>query len=189
MQYSFMAIPEDAVPRARCRAFQQALNTFASETNKVVSVWTAFEDKDLLFHPHPKSSTVEQLMEHKLLAHRRFFAKFLGTPEPPGVDILPATASVSAYWQRLRNLALPRLAFFPNQEQDWWLQEVGFFDVHRERIWIFWRRVLHTVHHRTQRAVYLCLLDRIMPTVYGPVADVSWTGADPTQTMEAAERR
>jgi uncharacterized damage-inducible protein DinB len=189
MQYPFTAITKDAVPHAQCRLFQHALNTYASETNKLISIWRVFGDQNLPFRPHPKSSTVEEIMKHELLSQRRFFAEFLGTPEPPGADVLPAAASVASYWQRLRDLALPRLAFLANQEQDWWLEEVAFFDVRRERIWIFWRRVLHTVHHRTQLAVYLRLLDHIVPAVYGPTADVSWTGADPTQTIEAAERR
>ena len=189
MQYPFEAIPESAVPRARSRLFQHALDTYASETNKVISVWTAFKNGDLPFRPHPKSSTVEEIMKHELLSQRRFFAEFLGTPEPPGADVLPAMVSVAAYWQRLRDLVLPRLAFLAKEEQDWWLEEVAFFDTRRERIWVFWRRLLHTAHHRTQLAVYLRLLDRMVPATYGPTADVSWTGADPTQTTEAAERR
>ncbi len=189
MQYPFTAITEDTVPHARCRLFQHALDTYASETNKVISVWKVFEDGDLPFRPHPKSSTVAEIMKHELLSQRRFFAEFLGSSEPPGADVLPVTASVAAYWQRLRELALPRLAYLANREQDWWLEEAAFFDVRRERIWIFWRRILHTAHHRTQLGVYLRLLDRIVPAVYGPTADISWTGADPTQTVAAAERR
>jgi len=33
------------------------------------------------------------------------------------------------------------------------------------------------------------MLDRPVPPIYGPTADVSWSGADPTQTVEAARRR
>jgi hypothetical protein len=32
------------------------------------------------------------------------------------------------------------------------------------------------------------LEDRVPPT-YGPTADVTWTGADPTTTLDAARRR
>jgi hypothetical protein len=64
-----------------------------------------------------------------------------------------------------------------------------FFDVQRQRIWIFWRRVLHTAHHRTQLSVTLRLLDRPVPATYGPTADVTWTGADPTRSVEAAGRK
>ena len=189
MRYPFTAITEDSIPRAQDRLFQHVLDTYASEINKLVSIWMVFEDGDLPFRPHPKSSTVEEIMKHELLSQRRFFAEFLGAAEPLAANVLPDPASVAAYWHRLRDLALPRLAFLANQKQDWWLEEAPFFDVSRERIWIFWRRVLHTAHHRTQLAVYLRLLNRIVPAVYGPTADVSWTGADPTQTVESAERR
>ena len=70
----------------------------------------------------------------------------------------------------------------------WWDEDVRFFEVERSREWVFWRRVLHTAHHRTQLTVYLRLLDRPVPAIYGPTADVTWTGADPTQTIESAGR-
>jgi len=54
---------------------------------------------------------------------------------------------------------------------------------------VFWRRVLHTAHHRTQLTVYLRLLDRPVPPIYGPTADVTVSGADPTSTVDAARRR
>jgi uncharacterized damage-inducible protein DinB len=189
MRYPFTAIAENEVPYAQDRLFQHALDTYASEINKVISTWRGFDDKDLPFRPHPKSSTVEEIIKHELLSQRRFFGEFLGMAEPPAVTVLPADASVTAYWQRLLALALPRLAFLGSRKQDWWLEEVPFFDVRRERIWIFWRRVLHTAHHRTQLTVYLRLLGYTVPAIYGPTADISWTGADPTQTAESAERR
>ena len=66
---------------------------------------------------------------------------------------------------------------------------VPFFEVERERVWIFWRRVLHTAHHRTQLTVYLRLMDRSVPPTYGPTADVKWDGADPTNSVAAAGRK
>jgi uncharacterized damage-inducible protein DinB len=56
-------------------------------------------------------------------------------------------------------------------------------------MWVFWRRILHSAHHRTQLTVYLRLLGRSVPSIYGPTADITWTGADPTQTVDAASRR
>lgn len=69
------------------------------------------------------------------------------------------------------------------------METVPFFDVERQRIWIFWRRVLHTAHHRTQLTVFLRMLDRNVPPTYGPTADVTWSGADPTNSVAAAGRR
>ncbi len=51
------------------------------------------------------------------------------------------------------------------------------------------RRVLHTCHHRAQLTVYLRLLGRPVPSVYGPTADQTWEGADPTTSVEAAGRK
>ena len=96
---------------------------------------------------------------------------------------------VEAYCERMRAMAQRRLDFLASRTEEWWLVEAPFFDVMRQRIWIFWRRVLHTAHHRSQLTVYLRLLDKEVPPTYGPTADVSWSGADPTHTVEASKRR
>jgi uncharacterized damage-inducible protein DinB len=154
----------------------------------VVSTWREFVDTDLEYRPHPRSSSVREILKHQLLSERRFFGEFLGTPEPAAADVLPADLTVSSASSRFVELARPRLTFFAQQKADWWLTTVPFFDVQRQRIWVFWRRVLHTSHHRTQITVYLRLLGREVPSTYGPTADVTWTGADPTSSIEAAAR-
>ncbi len=184
-----MNIPEQRIPRAAQPVFQHVLDTYASETNKIVAVWRDFRDEDLPFRPHSRSSTVAEILKHQLLSERRFFAEFLGTPEPPAPAILPAAQTVEAYVNRLVELAAPRLDFMAAADESWWLETVNFFDVRRQRIWIFWRRVLHTAHHRTQLTMYLRLLDRPVPSTYGPTADVTWSGADPTNTVDAASRK
>jgi len=189
MHYDYIAIPPAEVPRADEPLFQHLLDTYASETDKLVSVWRCFEDGHLPFRPHPKSSTVLDIMKHQLLSERRFFGEFVGTPEPAPSAVLPAETSVAAYSERAAQLATPRLEFFAHQPKDWWLQDVGFFGLSRQRIWVFWRRVLHTCHHRTQLTGYLRLLERPVPSVYGPTADQTWEGADPTTSVEAAGRK
>jgi uncharacterized damage-inducible protein DinB len=81
------------------------------------------------------------------------------------------------------------LTFLALQTEQWWLARVAFFHVERERIWIFWRRVLHTAHHRTQLTVYLRLLARMVPPTYGPTADLTWAAADPSHNVDAATRK
>jgi uncharacterized damage-inducible protein DinB len=127
-------------------------------------------------------------MKHQLLSERRFFAEFLGVPEVTSEQVLSPQRAVDQFITRMRELALPRLKFLSEQDEEWWLEVVPFFDVRRQRIWIFWRRVLHTAHHRTQLTVYLRLMGKVVPSTYGPTADVSWSGADPTTTVEAAGR-
>jgi uncharacterized damage-inducible protein DinB len=189
MKYDFIAIPEQDVPRASEPLFQHLLDTYASETDKVISVWRCFAPEDMDFRPHPKSSTVGEILKHQLLSERRFFGEFVGTPEPPASDVLPRTTELSGYIQRMEELARPRLAFLATQTAEWWLQDVPFFGLTRQRIWVFWRRVLHTCHHRTQLTVYLRLLNKPVPSVYGPTSDQTWEGADPTTSAEAAGRK
>jgi len=166
------------------RTFQHIIHTYANATNKTASVWRSFTDADLSWRPHPRSSTVGEIMAHQLLSERRFFAEFLGSPEPPAAAVLPASLTVEEFTQQLVELAVARLPWLAAVTAEQWLEQVQFFDVRRERIWVFWRRVLHSGHHRTQLAVYLRILDRPVPSTYGPTADVTWAGADPTLTVE-----
>lgn len=187
MNYDFVAIGE--APRAVSPLFQHLVDTYASESNKMVAVWRQFTSADLDFRPFARSSTVREVMKHQLLSERRFFGEFLGSSEPAAGAVLPASDTVEAYVSRFVELARPRLEFIGRQTEVEWLRRVPFFDVERERIWIFWRRVLHTAHHRTQLTVYLRALERPVPSSYGPTADVTWTGADPTTTVDAAGRK
>jgi uncharacterized damage-inducible protein DinB len=189
MTYTHTAIPDAEVPRASSPIFQHLLNTYAGETNKVISVWREFFDAELSFRPHPRSGTPEDIFKHQLLSERRFFGEFLGLPEPAAEQVLPRSRAPEDYIARMRELALPRLSLLAGKTGEWWLEVVPFFDVRRERIWIFWRRVLHTAHHRTQLTTYLRLLGKAVPPTYGPTADVTWEGADPTRTVEAASRQ
>lgn len=189
MKYSYTAIPDSDVPRAAVPLLQHMLDTYASEANKVISLWLSFSPEDMAFRPHPRSSTVQETMKHQLLSERRFFGEFLGFPEPPPAEILPPEQTPKAYADRMQALARPRLSLIASRNEAWWLERVAFFDVERQRIWIFWRRVLHTAHHRTQLSLYLRLLNKSVPPTYGPTADVSWEGADPTRSVDAAGRK
>lgn len=101
MRYAFTAITDEQIPRAREPVFQHLLDTYASETNKVISVWGEFADADLPFRPHAKSSTVADVMKHQLLSERRFFGEFLGLPEPEVAAVPPAVLSVSSLRERM----------------------------------------------------------------------------------------
>lgn len=183
-----IGIPSHAVPHAVAPVWQHVLDTYASETTKTAAVWLHFSNDDLAYRPHERSSTVEAILRHQLLSERRFFGEFLAVPEPPADRVAPTEPTVHAFATRLTELARPRLPYLAAQTDGWWLERRPFFDVERERVWIFWRRVLHTAHHRTQLTVYLRLLGRPVPSIYGPTADVTWTGADPTTTTAAAAR-
>jgi uncharacterized damage-inducible protein DinB len=189
MNYENGPIRDSEVPTAPALIFQHLLKTYASEVNKLNSVWTAFDENDLSFKPHDRSSTVGEIIEHELLSQRRFFGEFLGLPEVPANAVLPETRTPGSYAARMVELSRKRLLALAEQTEEWWLTVVPFFDVQRERIWVFWRRVLHTAHHRAQLGVYLRLLNKTVPSTYGPTADVRWEGADPTRSVAAASRK
>lgn len=186
--YPFHVIDATDIPRAGDAADQQVVDVYASEVNKTASVWRAFDADTLGFRPHPKSTAAGDIFRHELLSARRFFGEFLGLPEPDAAAVVPDPLTVDSAVARLAEGARARLPHIARGSRDWWNEPVKFFDVERSRLWVFWRRILHSAHHRTQLTVYLRLLDRPVPPIYGPTADVSWSGADPTRSVDAARR-
>ena len=191
MQYDQIAIPDADLPQAIEPVFQHVVTTYASETNKTVSVWRAVPDDFLDFKPHEKTNSIRTIMVHQLLSERRFFAQFVGTEEPPVEELLPLGEKpvVQAYIDKYIRLAKMRLPQFSKGTTTWWLESRPFFGgLQRERIWVFWRRILHTCHHRTQIQTWLRLAGQHVPAIYGPSGDVKWDEADPTYSLEAANR-
>jgi uncharacterized damage-inducible protein DinB len=190
MRYSYEFISEREVPRATKPVFQHVVDTYASEANKLAATWSELRDDELDFRLHPRSSSIRQILTHQILSERRFFAEFIGLSEPPVESLLPSGDAplVQAYIDRVIALTRARLAPLAAADEPFWLAEVPFFDVRRQRIWVFWRRVLHTAHHRAQVGDCLRLLGHRVPATYGPTADVTWSGADPTTTLDAARR-
>jgi uncharacterized damage-inducible protein DinB len=191
MRYEFIAIADEDVPSAIEPVFQHVVQTYASETNKTVTMWRAIQDDLLDFKPHEKTNPIRAILGHQLLSERRFFAQFVGTQEPPVEEILPAGAQpmVQAYIDKYVQFARRRLPQLAHGTSVWWLEERPFFGgLKRQRIWTFWRRVLHTCHHRTQVQSWLRLAGRQVPAIYGPSGDVKWDEADPTYSLDAAKR-
>jgi uncharacterized damage-inducible protein DinB len=192
MHYDYTAIPDAEVPAAADPVFQHAVVTYASETNKTASVWRAVPDALLDFKPHEKTNTIRAILAHQLLSERRFFAQFVGTAEPAVEEVLPPgeRPGVAAYLEKYVGLARRRLPQLAAGTREWWLEERPFFGgLVRQRAWVFWRRVLHTCHHRTQLQTWLRLAGHEpVPAIYGPSGDVTWDEADPTYSPEAARR-
>jgi len=191
MNYEFIAIPDQDVPQANDPLFQHLVITYASETNKTASMWKAIPNDLLDFKPHEKVNTIRAILIHQILSERRFFAHFVGIQEPPVEQLLPPgeTPSVQAYLDRYIMLAKLRLPQLAEANAEWWLTDMPFFGgLQRQRIWTFWRRILHTCHHRTQVQTWLRLAGQHVPAIYGPSADVKWDEADPTYSVEAADR-
>ena len=191
MRYDSTAIPDAEVPVGVEPAFRHTVTTYASEVNKTVGVWRAVPDALLDFRPHERVNTIRTILVHQLLSERRFFGQFVGTEEPAVEELLPAgdRPAVSAYIEKFVWLTKRRLPQLAKGTTGWWLEVRPFFGgLSRERIWVFWRRVLHTCHHRTQVQTWLRLAGCHVPAIYGPSGDVKWDEADPTYSLEAAKR-
>jgi hypothetical protein len=136
------------------------------------------------FKPHKKTNPIRTILAHQLLSERRFFAQFVGTEEPLVEQLLPPGENplVQAYIAKYVWLARRRLPQLAHGTAAWWLEQRPFFGrLERERIWVFWRRVLHARHHRTQVQPWLGLAGHEpVPAIYGPSGDVEWDEADPT---------
>ena len=184
MEYEHEFIPPRRRARARgCRCCSTCVDTYASETNKTAGVWSELTDAQLEFRPHaaqqlgaPDPGASDPLRAPVLRrVHRAGRSRRSRRLLPPG-----DAPGVAAYVERL--VALRRAeARAAGRGGRGVLARRGAVLRRRarERIWIFWRRVLHTAHHRTQLTVYLRMLNKPVPPTYGPTADVSWTGADP----------
>jgi uncharacterized damage-inducible protein DinB len=172
MRYEYVAIPDEDVPVAADPTFRHLVTTYAGETNKTVSMWRAIPDDLLDYKPHEKTNTIRAILAHQILSERRFFAQFVGTVEPPVESLLPPGESpqVAAYIDGYLGPARARLPQLAAADAAWWPEERPFFEgLMRQRIWTFWRRVLHTCHHRTQVQTWLRLANApLVPAIYGP---------------------
>ena len=144
------------------------------------------------FKPHEKTNPIRTILVHQLLSERRFFAQFVGAEERPVAEHFPLgeKAVVQGYIDKYTWLVKQRLPQLAQGAAAWWLESRPFFGgLQRERIWVFWRRVLHTCHHRTQVQTWLRLAGHEpVPAIYGPPCDVKWDEADPTYSLEATRR-
>jgi len=190
VQYDHVAIPDSELPAAAEPLLAHLVTTYASETNKTASMWLAVPGELIDFSPHERTNSIRTIFTHQILSERRFFAQFVGFEEPAPDTLLPTgeAPAVADYVDRYVALAKLRLPQIAEATAEWWQEELPFFGLQRQRIWTFWRRVMHTCHHRTQVQTWLRLAGAHVPAIYGPSGDVSWNEADPTYSVDAAGR-
>lgn len=152
--------------------YQFLADTYATEIEKVLSVWSMFDDNDLRARPHPSDTRGRSLLEHMVhqsLSENLWFATMLGvivTDNP-----LPSVESRLNFMALYRHNATLRLRIIATKPDTWWEQEVPFFELRRSRAWILVRRVAHTAHHRGQQTALLRVLNHRLHSTYGPTAD------------------
>lgn len=148
------------------------VETYATEREKVVSVWSEFKDGDLPFRPHPtdpRGRSVHEQMVHQCVSEDLWFRTMLGidVAAPP----LPKPETRLEFMKRYAEDSAKRLAALKQKNDAWWEEIVSFFDVKRSRAWVMTRRLNHTAHHRGQQMAMLRMLAHDLHSNYGPTAD------------------
>ena len=148
------------------------VDTYATEREKVISVWSEFRDADLPFRPHPtdrRGRSVHEQMVHQCVSEDLWFRTMLGIDV--GAPPLPRPETRLEFMKRYAEDSGQRLAALRGKDDAWWEEIVAFFDVRRSRAWVMTRRLNHTAHHRGQQMAMLRMLAHELHSNYGPTAD------------------
>ena len=146
--------------------------TYATEIEKVLSVWAMFDDADMKRRPHPadtRGRNLHEHMVHQCVSENLWFNTMLGitvTDQP-----LPDPETRLAFMARYHQHATARLAALQGMPDGWWMEVVDFFEVRRSRAWVMTRRIAHTAHHRGQQTALLRMVNHPLHSTYGPTAD------------------
>jgi uncharacterized damage-inducible protein DinB len=166
--------------------YQFLIDTCATERLKVLSVWSMFEDGDLSARPHREDrrgrSVLEQMV-HQCMSENLWFRTMLGVDV--GAPPLPEQETRNGFIGRYGEDSARRLEVLRHKSDDWWEEEVSFFEVRRSRAWIMVRRIAHTAHHRGQQTTLLRMLRRSVYSTYGPTADTGGLPANQAPTIYA----
>lgn len=165
------------------------VETYASERDKTLAMWSEFSDADLPVRPRPADSgdargrSVLEHLVHQCVSENAWFVKMLGIDV--GAPPLPAEESRLGFLRRYAVDSAGRLAALETRDDAWWEEEVAFFDVRRSRAWVVVRRIAHTAHHRGQQSALLRMLGRSLHSNYGPTADTGGLPASGGRTLYA----
>jgi len=162
------------------------VETYETERIKVVSVWSEFAEQDLVVRPRtgdPRGRSVLEQMVHQCVSEDLWFRKMLGIDV--GAPPLPKQETRIDFIERYVEDSGKRLAVLHAKDEQWWEEEVKFFDVERSRAWVMVRRVAHTSHHRGQLMAMLRMLGREIHSNYGPTADTGGLMANHAPTIYA----
>jgi uncharacterized damage-inducible protein DinB len=138
-------------------------------------------DADFTYKPHPKSMSLGQLAGHVSDTGGEWAITTLTTdklempPDHKFEPYIPASkdALLEQYDKQVAEAKKALASFAPENWDDNWKFVAGgqaWIDDTKYHVWRTWV-VNHLVHHRAQLGVFLRLLDKPIPGIYGPSAD------------------
>ncbi|MEE8105711.1 MAG: DinB family protein [Planctomycetota bacterium] len=148
------------------------VETYETEIQKVLSVWSMFDDADLSVRPHSTDSRGRNLREHMVhqcVSENLWFKTMLGIAVTD--DPLPAEETRLGFLRCYAANAALRLVALRAKPDAWWEEESHFFEVRRTLAWVMVRRIAHTAHHRGQQTTLLRMINHELHSTYGPTAD------------------
>ena len=148
------------------------VGTYATERIKTLSAWAEFGDNDLPVRPSAadaRGRSVHEHMVHQCVSENLWFKNMLNIDV--GAPPLPQPETRLEFIRRYAEDSGKRLSALQAKPEDWWEEEIKFFDVPRSRAWVMTRRITHSAHHRGQLMAMLRMLGRSLHSNYGPTAD------------------
>ena len=155
------------------------VDSYATEIEKVLSVWSMADDSDLLHRPLDGDRRGRNLLEHMVhqcMSEDGWFQNMFAIPI--GQSALPVRETRIAFLQTYAECAQLRLRELHRKDDAWWETVVAFFVVPRPRTWIMVRRIAHTAHHRGQQTMLLRQQGKALHSTYGPTADTGGLAKD-----------
>ena len=167
--------------------FQFLIDTYETERLKTLSIWAAFTPKTWKIRPHTedvRGRTPQEHFIHQCLSENGWMTNMLEIEAGP---VLPEAGNEDfvGFFQAYFTATSQRTAALNEKDDAWWLTEVPFFDVPRNRTWVMTRRLTHSAHHRGQLTALLRSWGATVKSTYGPTADTGGLAPAGGQTAYA----
>ncbi len=156
--------------------FDFLVDSYRTERLKTLSVWSQVPDARMAFRPEPRARTPLEHMVHQCLSEDAWMRGMLAIAT--SLPALPARETRLDFLRHYADCSAERLGALESMPQEWFEQDVTFFDVVRSRAWVLVRRMTHSAHHRGQLTTYLRLWGRDLYSTYGPTADTGGLAKD-----------
>lgn len=145
------------------------VETYRTERLKTLAVWAQVPDHSLRLRPERRARTPLEHMVHQCLSEHAWMTSMLGIEI--GRDPLPTEETSEAFIRHYGSCAAERRLLLGQKSDDWFEQEIAFFEVRRSRAWVLTRRCLHSAHHRGQLTAAIRAWGQPLYSTYGPTAD------------------
>lgn len=159
------------------------VETYATETLKVLSVWAMTAESSLDQRPvagDRRGRTLREHMVHQCQSENGWFVNMFGLVAPSEVvpAVVPADQTKLGFLAHYAAIAEWRRAQLQVKDDGWWEEDATFFELQKPRNWIMTRRITHTAHHRGQQTTMLRMFGQDLHSTYGPTADTGGLAKD-----------